>query len=137
MNNIQIPDSLIKLTSMAQSPIYVVGGYVRNCLAGLGKTDLDIAGPVIADALGLSKRYRTEVVNYKLGTVIVKYNDDAFEYTPFRTERLVEHEGHSQIEVMFTTDVTKDALRRDFTCNAVYYDIKIKSWLILSAVLPT
>ena len=39
-----IPDSLIKLSSMAKSPIYVVGGFVRNKLAGLGETDIDIAG---------------------------------------------------------------------------------------------
>ena len=70
--DINIPDSLIKLSSMAQSPIYVVGGYVRNKLAGLGETDMDIAGPAVADALGLSKRYRTEVINYKLGTVVIK-----------------------------------------------------------------
>ena len=72
---------------MAKSPIYVVGGFVRNKLAGLGETDIDIAGPAVADTLGLSKRYRTEVVNYRLGTVIIKYNDDKFEYTPFRLEK--------------------------------------------------
>lgn len=118
-----IPDSLIKLSSMAKSPIYVVGGFVRNKLAGLGETDIDIAGPAVADTLGLSKRYRTEVVNYRLGTVIIKYNDDKFEYTPFRVEKYAEGGGHSPVSVMFTTDITKDAKRRDFTCNAVYYDI--------------
>lgn len=121
---INIPDSLIKLSSMAQCPIYVVGGFVRNKLAGLGETDMDIAGPVVADALGLSKRYRTEVVNYKLGTVVIKYNEDTFEYTPFRVEKYAEGGGHSPVSVMFTADINKDALRRDFTCNAVYYDIK-------------
>ena len=121
---INIPDSLIKLSSMSSSPIYVVGGYVRNKIAGLGETDIDISGPAVADALGLSKRYRTEVVNYKLGTVVIKYNEDTFEYTPFRVEKYAEGGGHSPVSVMFTTDITKDALRRDFTCNAIYYDIK-------------
>jgi len=123
MNSLQIPDSLIKLTSLALSPIYVVGGFVRNSLANLGKTDIDLCGPVIADALGLSKRYRTEVVDYKLGTVIIKYNEDQFGYTPFRMEKF-EEGTRGPSEVMFTTDVHKDAARRDFTCNAVYYDIK-------------
>ena len=109
---------------MSSSPIYVVGGYVRNKIAGLGETDIDISGPAVADALGLSKRYRTEVVNYKLGTVVIKYNEDTFEYTPFRVEKYAEGGGHSPVSVMFTTDITKDALRRDFTCNAIYYDIK-------------
>lgn len=47
-----IPDSLIKLSSMAKSPIYVVGGFVRNKLAGLGETDIDIAGPAICGYVG-------------------------------------------------------------------------------------
>lgn len=118
-----MPDSLVKLSSMTQSPIFVVGGYVRNKLAGLGETDIDIAGPAVADALGISKRYRTEVVNYKLGTVVIKYNENTFEYTPFRVEKYAEGGGHSPVSVMFTTDINKDALRRDFTCNAIYYDI--------------
>ena len=118
-----IPDSLIKLSSMAQSPIYVVGGFVRNRIAGLGETDIDIAGPAVADMLGISRRYRTEVVNHKLGTVIIKYNEDKFEYTPFRVEKYAEGGAHTPVSVMFTSDINKDALRRDFTCNAIYYDI--------------
>ena len=121
---INIPDSLIKLSNMTSLPIYVVGGYVRNKIAGLGETDIDIAGPAVADALGLSKRYRTEVINYKLGTVVIKYNEDKFEYTPFRVEKYAEGGGHSPVSVMFTTDINKDAVRRDFTCNSIYYDIK-------------
>lgn len=124
MEKINVPDSLIKLSSMTQSPIFVVGGYVRNAIAGLGDTDIDIAGPCVADALGISKRFRTEVINYKLGTVVIKYNEDKFEYTPFRVEKYAEGGGHSPVSVMFTTDITKDALRRDFTCNAIYYDVK-------------
>lgn len=120
---INLPDSLIKLNSLASSPIYVVGGYVRNHFAGLGNTDIDIAGPVISEALGISKRYQTKVVNYKLGTAIIKYNEDVFEYTPFRVEKYADDGSHTPIEVKFTTDLKADALRRDFTCNAIYYDI--------------
>ena len=120
---ILIPDSLRKISLMSQTPIYVVGGFVRNALCGLGQTDIDIAGPAIADALGLSQRYRTKVVNYKLGTAIIKYNDETFEYTPFRVEKYNEGGEHTPSEVMFTTDLRQDALRRDFTCNSIYYDI--------------
>lgn len=119
----KLPESLIKLNALAQMPIYVVGGFVRNHIAGLGTTDIDIAGPVIAEALGISRRYQTKVVNYKLGTAIIKYGDDKFEYTPFRVERYEPGGAHTPSEVMFTTDVRQDALRRDFTCNAIYYDI--------------
>lgn len=118
-----IPESLKKLTAMAKTPIYVVGGFTRNALCGLGETDIDIAGPAIADALGISSRYRTKVVNYKLGTAIIKYNDEMFEYTPFRVEKYNAGGEHTPSEVMFTTDIRQDALRRDFTCNSIYYDV--------------
>lgn len=120
---LNIPDSLIKINSLATSPIYVVGGFVRNHLAGLGETDIDIAGPAIAEGLGISKRYQTKIVNYKLGTAIIKYNSDTFEYTPFRIEKYADDGSHTPIEVKFTTDIKADALRRDFTCNAIYYDV--------------
>ena len=122
---IQIPDSLIRINEMSKYPIYVVGGYVRNSFAHFEqqKTDIDVAGPAIADALGLSKRFTTKVVNHKLGTAIIKYNDDEYEYTPFRLEKYASDGSHSPIEVKFTQDIKADAMRRDFTCNAIYYDI--------------
>ena len=120
---LNIPDSLIKLNALSSYPIYVVGGFVRNHFAGLGDTDIDIAGPAVSEALGISKRYTTRVVNFKLGTAIIKYNDDVFEYTPFRVEKYASDGSHTPIEVKFTQDIKADALRRDFTCNAVYYDI--------------
>ena len=120
---LEIPDSLRKLNEMSSCPIYAVGGFVRNKIAGLGETDIDIAGPAIAEALGISRRYQTKIVNYKLGTAIIRYNDDKYEYTPFRVERYAPGGEHTPVEVRFTTDLRQDAMRRDFTCNSIYYDI--------------
>lgn len=123
---LELPESLIKLNEMAAVPVYVVGGYVRNHFAGLksATTDIDIAGPCIAEALGVSRRFHTKIVNYKLGTALIQYNDECYEYTPFRTEKYNEGGEHTPSEVRFTTDLRQDALRRDFTCNSVYYDIR-------------
>ncbi len=121
---LDLPETLIKLNEMAESPIYVVGGYVRNHFAKIkGDADVDLAGPSTVDALGVSRRFRTQIVNYKLSTALILYNDEKYEYTPFRTERYSAGGEHTPTEVLFTTDLTKDALRRDFTCNSVYYDI--------------
>jgi len=120
---LEIPDSLRKLNEMSSCPIYAVGGFVRNKIAGLGETDIDIAGPAIAEALGISRRYQTKIVNYKLGTAIIRYNDDKYDYTPFRVERYAPGGEHTPVEVRFTTDLRQDAMRRDFTCNSIYYDI--------------
>lgn len=119
----EIPDSLRKLNEMSSCPIYAVGGFVRNKIAGLGETDIDIAGPAVAEALGISRRFQTKIVNYKLGTAVICYNDDKYEYTPFRVERYAPGGEHTPVEVRFTTDLRQDAMRRDFTCNSIYYDI--------------
>ncbi len=119
----EIPDSLRKLNEMSSCPIYAVGGFVRNKIAGLGETDIDIAGPAVAEALGISRRFQTKIVNYKLGTAVIRYNDDKYEYTPFRVERYAPGGEHTPVEVRFTTDLRQDAMRRDFTCNSIYYDI--------------
>ncbi len=118
-----LPETLIKLNEMSQVPVYVVGGFVRNHFANLGSTDIDLAGPATVDALGVSRRFKTQIVNYKLSTAIISYNDEKYEYTPFRTEKYNAGGEHTPSEVLFTTDLNKDALRRDFTCNSIYYDI--------------
>ncbi len=120
---IEVSENLRKLNALSATPIYIVGGFVRNALCGLGETDVDIAGPAIAEALGVSRRCSIKVVNYKLGTALLRFNDETYEYTPFRVEKYAPGGAHSPTEVMFTTDLRQDALRRDFTCNSVYYDI--------------
>ena len=121
---LEISENLQRLNELSEVPIYVVGGYVRNHFAGKRsqKTDIDLAGPAIAEALGVSRRFDIRVVNYKLGTALVRGNDESYEYTPFRTEKYVGGE-HTPSEIRFTTDLVKDAVRRDFTCNSIYYDI--------------
>lgn len=120
---IDVDKSLIDLAKSASAPVYIVGGYVRNALAGFGETDVDICGPIIPTAIGLDNTYKVKVVNYRLGTAVIKKGSAEYEYTPFRVENYADGGGHSPIEIFFTTDIYKDALRRDFTCNSVYYDI--------------
>ncbi len=119
---IDIPKSLIDLIKSVKFPVYVVGGCVRNSFAGLGKTDIDLAGPIAATALGIEPERRVRPVNYRLGTAVIKSGRDEYEYTPFRTENYAPGGGHTPAEVYFTTDMRADAARRDFTCNSIYYD---------------
>ena len=57
------------------------------------------------------------------GTVRMSAEGVDYEYTCFRTDRYVRGE-HSPEQVFFTDDITLDARRRDFKCNAIYYDVK-------------
>lgn len=118
---IDIPKSLEQLIKSAGVPVYLVGGYVRNSLKGLKPTDIDLAGPFPVSALKLPPRYKVKTVNFRLGTALIKSGKEEYEYTPFRVESY--DKGHTPSEVYFTTDIKRDALRRDFTCNSIYYDV--------------
>jgi len=121
---IQIPAALKKLAELSQFDVYITGGYLRNHFAGLGETDIDLSGPLVATALGLPKNYIIRVVNFRLGTAVIKCGPDEYEYTPFRIESYGAGGRHTPVSVSFTSDIVKDAARRDFACNSLYYNLK-------------
>ncbi|MDR3021322.1 MAG: hypothetical protein LBU60_01380 [Clostridiales bacterium] len=119
-----IPSSLKKIAKVAQSPIYAVGGSVRNFFTKFGKTDIDICGPELTNRLLLPSGARLKVVSENLGTAIILYGGDEYEYTPFRTETYHHTGVHTPSSVQFVSDLQIDSQRRDFACNAIYYDLK-------------
>lgn len=121
--NLEISNNLKELVENAGAPVYIVGGYVRNAFSNLGKTDIDLSGPLIASALNLPKGAKVRMVNFRLGTSIISYKDEEYEYTPFRVEKYAPGGGHTPTEIAFTTDLVADARRRDFTANSIYYEI--------------
>lgn len=104
--------------------VYVVGGYVRNSLCGLKCTDIDLAGPIPALALNLPPHTSMTMVNHRMGTAQLIYDGVKYEYTPFRVEVYNKGGEHTPARVSFTADMNADAQRRDFCCNAVYYDVR-------------
>jgi len=124
--DILIPPALKKLAELSPFDIYITGGYLRNAIAGLGETDLDLAGPMVATAIDFPpKKYTVTVVNYRLGTALIQCaTGEHFEYTPFRVESYGTGGNHAPVTVAFTSDIRQDALRRDFCCNSLYYNIR-------------
>ena len=109
------------------SPLYLVGGAVRNSLLGLESGDYDIASSLIAsqvkELLEGSKFIITAEYS-RTGTLLIKGECDKYEYTTFREDSYpIGSGGHTPADVVFTSDIRVDASRRDFTCNALYYDI--------------
>lgn len=104
--------------------MYVVGGYVRNSLCGYKATDIDISGPLPAQALKLPPHTSLTMVNHRMGTAQLVHDGVKYEYTPFRTEVYGPGGAHTPVQVFFTDDMRSDAERRDFCCNAIYYDVK-------------
>lgn len=120
--------NLIKLAESCPYPLYVVGGRVRDFYAGLNpdEVDTDICAPAPAeDFIARAKEcgFKVSAAYKNTGTVKLSCGGEEYEFTSFRSDEYVrgEHVPHS---VFFTDDINLDARRRDFKCNAVYYDIK-------------
>ena len=115
--------SLHLLQEKISSPIYLVGGAVRNELLGLPVSDYDICGDVSPELLSeeLVGLFTVRDVNPRVGTVKLVGEKDSFEYTRFRKDSYPIASGsHAPLEVTFVSSPEEDAFRRDFTVNALY-----------------
>lgn len=127
-----LSDNLIKLARTCPYPLYVVGGRVRDFLAGLetADTDTDICAPANAeDFVRRAKNvgFNVDAAYKNTGTVKLSLDKESYEFTCFRSDEYVRGE-HRPVKTFFTDDIRLDARRRDFKCNAVYYDIAAESF---------
>jgi len=121
-----LPDSLIALANeFAPDSLYAVGGFVRNSLMGSGETDIDICSYLLEGQIRAKNIDGLVIkpVNPRIGTLKLIYMGGEFEYTTFRYDNYPSDGRHTPDRVVFTRDIEADAKRRDFTVNAVYYDI--------------
>ena len=97
-----------------------VGGAVRNALLGAPVADIDIAVPMppseAVTRLSLAG-IRTVPTGIEHGTVTAIAGHHTFEVTSLRRD--VQTDGRRAV-IAFTDDWAEDAMRRDFTINALY-----------------
>ncbi|MBQ8295556.1 MAG: CCA tRNA nucleotidyltransferase [Clostridia bacterium] len=126
-----LPEKLHILAKNCPTPLYVVGGSVRDHLANLTPLsalarDWDICAPLSAERFvqaAQNSGFSVKAVYKNTGTVKLQdENGVDYEYSSFRSDRYVRG-THVPVEIFFTEDILLDARRRDFTANAVYYDI--------------
>jgi len=101
-----------------------VGGCVRKAICGENITDIDLATSLEPSEVKRKlKKEDIEVIDTGIshGTVTALLNKKIFEITTLR-EDLSTDGRHANVK--FTTSWDKDALRRDFTINAIYADIE-------------
>ena len=101
---------------------YAVGGCVRDSLLSRIPNDWDIttsAKPMEVKALFK----RTVDTGIKHGTVTVLMGNEGFEVTTYRIDGEYEDMRHPK-EVTFTSLLSEDLRRRDFTINAMAYNDK-------------
>lgn len=124
-----IPEELKEMAKLfpEKAPLYVVGGFIRDAIEfNKPSQDIDLASgltpPELAYVLKESK-FAVKPASPRIGTMIIK-GEKAYEYTAFRIDSYPKGRGtHAPQEVTFTRSLEKDAKRRDFKCNAIYYDI--------------
>ena len=128
-----LPEKLKILAKACPSPLYVVGGSVRDYLAKLSPTihDWDICSPMLAEDFSLFAQqngFTVQAVYKNTGTVKITDGETDYEYSCFRSDKYVRG-NHVPVEIFFTEDITLDARRRDFTVNAIYYDVAKESYV--------
>jgi len=98
---------------------YFAGGSIRDALRGTAPKDIDIATSAKPNEVQELFR-RTIPVGVQFGVVRVLEGDFEFEVATFRSDGIYLDGRHPQF-VEFSTP-EKDAFRRDFTVNGIFYD---------------
>ena len=129
-NNINnFDENLIKLANLFSEvgeTLYAVGGMVRNPLLGLPISDIDVCSKMPVDeVINFCKKNDLHFVPKGLayGTVEIHIGGISVEHTTFRADSYGEGGSHKPESVKFSTSLESDAVRRDFTVNALYCNI--------------
>lgn len=113
---------LSSLQFRASAIARLVGGCVRDAYLGNASFDVDIATNLLPQQVMsiFMDQYDIRVIptGIKYGTVSLFIFNERFEITTLRSD--ISSDGR-RANVIFTDDFEKDALRRDFTINALSY----------------
>ncbi|MFC4253643.1 polynucleotide adenylyltransferase PcnB [Sinimarinibacterium flocculans] len=105
---------------------YVVGGGVRDLLAGETPKDFDIATD--AHPEDVKRIFRScRLIGRRFVICHVRWGGEVVEVTTFRGVITDEHERDETGRILADNEygtLETDAFRRDFTVNALYYDIR-------------
>ncbi len=111
---------IIRIFTKENIEICFVGGCIRDVLVGNQSHDIDFAiNCVPEDTTKVLSKNNIKFQDYgkKYGSIQAKINNKKFEITSLRED--VDQKGRDT-DVKFTNDWYRDALRRDFTMNAIY-----------------
>ncbi len=122
MFRLTIPQPVENIISRLNSrgyEAYAVGGCVRDALMDREPEDWDIT--TSASPMEVKELFRRTVdTGIKHGTVTVLIKGRGYEVTTYRIDGAYEDLRHPK-EITFTSDLSEDLKRRDFTINAMAY----------------
>lgn len=101
---------------------FVVGGAVRDLIAGITPKDFDVATNATPEQV-VSVFRRARIIGRRFRIVHVMFGRDMIEVSTFRAMNDAETDEHGRIlRDNVWGSQAEDAARRDFTVNALYYD---------------
>lgn len=125
----QLPSGTLKVLyglKDAGFQAYVVGGGVRDLLAGMEPKDFDIATDARPEEI--RRIFRScRLIGRRFLIAHVRFGDEISEVTTFRGQITDSHERDETGRILSDNEygtLESDAFRRDFTVNAMYYDIR-------------
>ncbi len=119
MTELQIATSIISTLKDYGHTAYIAGGAVRDMKFGTHPSDIDIATSAKPSEIEHIFK-KTVPIGKAFGVINVIENGYSFEVSTFRTD--IEYEdGRRPSSISFST-AEKDAQRRDFTINGLFYD---------------
>ena len=115
---------LLQAFEMANQPLQFVGGCVRDSLLANGRpvSDIDAATPATPQEMVHSLEaaaIRVIPTGIDHGTITALIDGQAFQITTLRRDKACDGR---HAEVTYTDNWQEDAMRRDFTINALYMD---------------
>lgn len=125
--------TVINRLNSAGYDAYLVGGGVRDLLLGLSPKDFDIV--TNAHPSEIRKEFRNcRIIGRRFRLAHILFGREIIEVATFRANEVEEESKHFQtnrdgfiIRDNIYGTIDEDALRRDFTINALYYDVRSQS----------
>lgn len=125
--NIVLPKNVKKIIDILNNynfEAFIVGGCVRDSIIGLTPHDWDICTNAKPEEIKKCfEKFNTFDSGIKHGTISIVIDGEVFEVTTYRIDGTYS-DNRRPDSVTFTSDITKDLSRRDFTINAMAYSEK-------------
>lgn len=124
--------SIVKRLVNAGFKAYIVGGCVRDLLLGIKPKDFDVCTNATPDQIiKVFSKANANIIGRRFKIVHIKHANEIIEVTTFRRdgkktngyERRKSSTGMLLVDNAYGNNITDDAMRRDFTINALYYDV--------------
>jgi tRNA nucleotidyltransferase (CCA-adding enzyme) len=108
---------LADLAAAAPDPVYLVGGAVRDLLAGRGRADVDLAVEGDPRALAAALGAEVSAEHSRFGTLKLEWGGETIDVAATRRERYARPGALPTVEI--GAPIRTDLARRDFTVNAM------------------